>query len=56
MPKGIIYTTDTKMALKGSDIVVLAVATKYLKSVCLEIKDYVKDKHIVIASKGIEKE
>lgn len=56
MPKGIIYNTDTKMALKESDVIVLAVATKYLKSVCLEIKDYVKNKHIVIASKGIERE
>ena len=56
MPKGIIYTMDTSMALKGSSIVVLAVATKYLRSVCEEIKDYVKDKHIIIASKGIEEE
>ena len=56
MPKGIIYTMDTSMALKGSNIVVLAVATKYLRSVCEEIKDLVKDKHIIIASKGIEEE
>ena len=56
MPKGIIYTMDTFMALKGSNIVVLAVATKYLRSVCEEIKDLVKDKHIIIASKGIEEE
>ena len=54
MPNKFIYTTDTKKALEGSDIVVLAVATKFLRSVCEEIKPYTKNKHIVIASKGIE--
>ncbi len=54
MPKGIIYTTNTEKAIDGANIVVLAVATKFLRSVCETVKPYVKDKHIVIASKGIE--
>lgn len=54
MPSNIIFTTNTKKALEGSDIVVIAVATKYISSVCDEIKPFVKNKHIVIASKGIE--
>lgn len=54
MPSNFIYTCDIGKALEGSDIVVLAVATKYLSSVCEKIKPYIKDKHIVIASKGIE--
>ena len=54
MPSNFIYTCDIKKALEGSNIVVLAVATKYLSSVCENIKPYIKDKHIVIASKGIE--
>ncbi len=56
MPDNFIYTTDEKKAIEGSDIVVLAVATKYLSSVCNTIKPYIKNKHIVIASKGIEQE
>lgn len=56
MPGNIIYTTNTKMAIEGSNIVVIAVATKFVRSVCEEIKPYVKDKHIVIASKGIEQD
>lgn len=56
MPSGILYTTNTKMALEGSDIVVIAVATRFLPSVCDEIATFVKDKHIVIASKGINEE
>ena len=56
MPNNIIYTNNTSMALKDSDIVVIAVATKFIGSVCNEIKPYVNGKHIVIASKGIEQD
>lgn len=56
MPSKIKYTTDIKQALKKSEIVVIGVATKYVKSVCETIKDYIKDKTIVIASKGIEQD
>lgn len=54
MPDNFIYTNDIKKAIEDSKIVVLAVSTKFLASVCEEIKPYIKDKHIVIASKGIE--
>ena len=55
MPSNIIYTNNLEKALYGSNMVILAVATKYLKSVCEEIIPFVKDKHIVIASKGIDR-
>lgn len=55
MPKNFIYTTDLSLAIKKSDVIVIAVATKYLRSVCEELKKYItKKEHIVIASKGIE--
>lgn len=54
MPSNILYTTNIKKAIEGSNIVVIAVSTKFVSSVCDEIKPYIKDKHIVIASKGIE--
>ena len=56
MPSNIVFTTNTKKAIEGSNIVVIAVATKYVSSVCDEIKPFVKNKHIVIASKGIEQD
>lgn len=56
MPNNISYTTNTKKAIEESNLIVLAVATKYLKSVCEEIKPYIKVKHIMIASKGIDKD
>ena len=56
MPNTFMYTTNIKEAVKGSNIIILAVATQFLRSVCEEIKPYIKDKHIVIASKGIERD
>lgn len=56
MPKNMIFTTNTEKAIDGSNIVVIAVATKFISSVCDTIKPYVKDKHVVIASKGIEQD
>lgn len=56
MPKRFVYTANTERALLGSDIVVIAVATKFLSNVCDTIKPYAKNKHIVIASKGIEQD
>lgn len=56
MPSNIIYTTNTKKAIEGSNIIVIATATKYVKSVCEEIKPFITNQHIVIASKGIEQE
>lgn len=56
MPGNILYTLNEQKAIEGSDIVVIAVATKFISSVCDKIKPYVKDKHILIASKGIEQE
>ena len=54
MPDKIIYTTDIKEALSNANIIVIAVATKFVRSVCETIKKYAKNKHIIIASKGIE--
>ncbi len=56
MPNNFIYTTNAEKAIEGSDIIVIAVATKFISSVCDEVKPYIKDKHIVIASKGIEQD
>lgn len=55
MPSNFIYTTDLNLAVKKSKIIVIAVATKFVRSVCEELSPLLKkDQHIVIASKGIE--
>lgn len=56
MPSNFVYTENVEKAIDGSDIVVIAVATKFLSSVCDTIKPYAIGKHIVIASKGIEQD
>lgn len=54
LPSKIKYTTDLEKAVNDSEIVVIAVATKFITSVCEELKPFIKNQHIVIASKGIE--
>lgn len=55
MPINFTYTNDLENAVKNSKIIVIAVATKYIRGVCDELKKYIsKTQHIVIASKGIE--
>ena len=56
MPGNFVYTENVEKAIDGSDLVVIAVATKFISSVCDQIKPFVKNKHILIASKGIEQE
>lgn len=56
MPGNFVYTENVEKAIDGSDLVVIAVAMKFISSVCDKIKPFIKDKHILIASKGIEQE
>lgn len=56
MPANFIYTTNANKAIDGSDLIIIAVATKFISDVCDIIKPYVKNKHIIIASKGIEQD
>lgn len=46
---------DLEKAVKGSDIVILAIPTAFITDVCKELKKYIKpSQYICIASKGIE--
>lgn len=54
IPSDILVTSDLS-CVKNSQLVVLAVSIPFLRSTCLELKEYVKDNmHFCIASKGIE--
>lgn len=46
--------TDYKESIEGSDIVVLALPSIFIRSTCKEIKEYIKDKEIILVSKGLE--
>ena len=54
LPNDILVTNDLEKAVKDSDIIIIAVACRFISSVCKKLNNYYKKQHIVIASKGIE--
>ncbi len=56
MPKEIKYTTSMEKAVKNADLIVIAVPAQYVDNVSRELKNYYKDQHICLASKGIEQD
>lgn len=57
IPSSISISTDIKDVVEESDIIVVAVPAKFVGSVCLQFKDYYKERQVIcIASKGIEQD
>lgn len=55
-PNNITLTTDIENAIKDSKIIVLAVPSQAIRSVCKQIKTFVKDDQIIVdVAKGLEK-
>lgn len=55
LPEGILYTTDLAEAIKGRDILVLAVPSPFARSTAQKMKEFVEPGQIiVIVTKGIE--
>ncbi|MCR8745328.1 NAD(P)H-dependent glycerol-3-phosphate dehydrogenase [Romboutsia lituseburensis] len=55
-PNNITLTTDIEEAIKDSKIIVLAVPSQAIRSVCKQIKTFVKDDQIIVdVAKGLEK-
>lgn len=54
LPESIKVTTDLKEASEGAAFVLVAVPTAFVTEVLTKAKQYIKDKPICIASKGIE--
>lgn len=47
-------TTNIKECIKEKDLLIIAIPVAFIDSLCQELKPYIKDNHILIASKGIE--
>lgn len=56
LPKEIKYTTDLKEASYKADFVLIAIPTAFVSETLIKAKEYIKDKPICIASKGIEQD
>lgn len=55
LPEGILYTTDLAEAIKGRDMLVLAVPSPFARSTAQKMKEFVEPGQIiVIVTKGIE--
>ena len=49
-------TTDVEECIKNKDLLVIAIPAAFIDSLALAMKPYIKDNHIVIATKGIEQD
>ena len=57
IPKEINLTADVNEAVRGKDVLVLAVASPYVRSTAHHIKDYIEDGQILVnVAKGIEED
>ncbi len=56
IPEGIVFTTDMESAVKEASIVVLAVPSHVMRSVCEKYKSFYMENHIVVSvAKGLER-
>ena len=56
LPYNIKYTTNLKKAVKGADLIIVAVPAGAVDSVSKQLTKYYNNQHICIASKGIEQD
>lgn len=47
-------TTSVETCVKDKDLLIIAIPAPFIDSLCVEMKSFINDNHIVIASKGIE--
>ena len=52
--KSIKITTDVEECIKDKDLLIIAIPAAFVDSLCESMKPYIKDNHILIATKGIE--
>ncbi len=56
LPEDIKFTTDLKKACEDAAFVLVAIPTAFVRDTLSKAKEYIKDKPICIASKGIEQD
>lgn len=49
-------TTDIEECIKDKDLLIIAIPAAFIDSLTIEMKPFIKDNHILIATKGIEQE
>lgn len=57
LPEDMVFTTDLESAIKGMDMLVLAVPSPFTRSTSRKMKEYVEEKQIIVnVAKGIEED
>ncbi len=49
-------TTSVGRCIEGKDLLIIAIPAAFVNDLALEMQPYIKDNHIIIATKGIEQE
>lgn len=49
-------TTDIEECIKDKDLLIIAIPAAHIDTLAVQMKPYIKDNHILIATKGIEQE
>lgn len=52
--KDVKITSDVKECIDNKDLLIIAIPAAYVDSLCVEMAPYIKDNHVIIATKGIE--
>lgn len=56
LPHDIKITTDIEECIKDKDLLIIAIPAAHIDTLAVQMKPYIKDNHILIATKGIEQE
>ena len=54
LEKSIVLTNSVEECIKDKELLIIAIPAAFVDSLCEEMKPFIKDNHIVIATKGIE--
>ncbi len=56
IPSDVKFTTSVKECIKDKDLLIIAIPAAFVDDLAKEMKPYIKDNHILIATKGIEQD
>ncbi len=56
IPEDVKFTTSVKECIKGKDLLIVAIPAAFVDDLAKAMKPYIKDNHILIATKGIEQD
>lgn len=56
LPREIVVTTNIEKCIKDKDLLIIAIPAAHVDTLAIQMQPYIKDNHILIATKGIEQD